>query len=145
MSMQTVEIDIKKAKSPSDVLRIMARENIRKGDKIRVRLSKEEVLLALGVLLLIGLGLAMHFKRKRKYADGVLQNIFEEFENPGELEQHLEKKYGVELELNYEAEVDEEREVYFLEGWKHFGDAYGKDEPEYTAADIKEPNPDYFF
>ena len=41
------------------------------------------------------------------------------------------------------SEEDQEREDWYRLGAQGLARAYGDDEPEYTAADIKEWNPDY--
>ena len=59
------------------------------------------------------------------------------------LDEPCELQLNAPLNIIVLSEEDTEREEWYRLGAQGLARAYGDDEPEYTAADIKEWNPDY--
>jgi hypothetical protein len=105
------------------------------------------VAMALAVLVVLAIvhffGPAEKDKRNNRTADGekVLDDLFEG-KTVEQIEEMVEHEYGIKMQLE-QREPDEEREEWLKLSLQGLSKAYGNNEPEYTEADVKEPNAAY--
>jgi len=140
--MKTLEIDIDNINAAAAIGRLLKEKNIQTGDKIDLKLNKKESSLALiGLLVLVAIALSAHFQRRKE--ERMLQDVFKGFDTPDELEAHIEKEYGVDLELKtYDFYVGEEQKDWNDLSVRNFSKLYNE-EKGIEDIKVKEPNPKF--
>ena len=138
--MKTIELILSPNKKPSAFLKTFEEKQLNRGDTLRVKTQFNDSLPAfsLQAALLILLWYCSG-KSKKTFTEDVEELIFNNKLSPVELEKQIKREYGILVELDTWSEEKEWKNLSatnFLRG-------YDKEEPEYTLADIKEPNPHY--
>ncbi len=113
---------------------------------LKVKTDEQKNTLALvAIVVVVAIAIIYFFNKARKnrtddgekMLDGLFKNkTIEEIEN-GVMEE-----YGIKIEIE-QKEMHEERNDWQLLSSQNFIKEYSIDEPEYTDADLKEPNPEY--
>lgn len=142
--MKTYEIDIRDIGSNSDFVSFLDEHEVKEGDVLKVRIYGIEMkFLIMALLVVLTHAFAVHFRRKFKQREEEGQKIIDSvFESKSieDIEKQIKNEYGVKIEIELgNSEDDEWRKMSQIAMSK----AYGEDEPEYTMANIKEPNPLY--
>lgn len=150
--MKTLTLRIQELQSPQEILALLAKENLRKGDRLDLVVRKEENehdLAFLGLLLLLGLVLLAYFgeqeQTKKRVADGenILKKLFEAGQAE-KMEKNLESEYGIEIEVVRISEaVDDDDAAWRDAAPLLMSHAYDEDEPDYSDVPLLEPNPNY--
>lgn len=147
--MKTLTLPVHNLQSPQEMLALLAKDNLRRGDKLDIIISEEEKnLLMAALLLLLAIALLAHFGEKqqqeKRIADGakMLQDLFSKTDS-AEIESKLEAEYGIEIEFIRAGDEEEERADWRRLGMQALAASYGDDEPDYSDVPLLEPNPDY--
>lgn len=150
--MRTLTLPIHELQSPQEILSFLAKENLRKGDRLDLVVRKEQKehdLAFLGLLLLLGLVLLTYFgeqeQTKNRVEDGenILKKLFEEGQAE-KMEKNLESKYGIEIGVvRTIEEADDDDDAWRDAAPILMNNAYDDDEPDYSDVPLLEPNPNY--
>lgn len=148
--MKTLTLPVHKQQTPQEMLALLAKENLRSGDKLDIIISEEEqhLLMVALLLLLLAVALLAHFGEKqqqeKRIADGahMLQDLFSQTDSE-EIEKKLEAEYGIEIEFIRAGDEEAEKADWRRLGMQAFAASYGDDEPDYSDALLLEHNPDY--
>lgn len=144
--MKTLILPIHDLQSGPEVLALLEKENLRKGDKLDILVKEEDkALQMLALLLLLAVVFLAYFGKKeqdKRIADGesILKGLFAK-QNSKEMEKELEALYGIEIEFVRQEDSDEED--WARHSFQNLSAAYSEDEPDYADVTVKEPNPDY--
>lgn len=129
--------------SPDELLRFLATHNIQRGDTLKITTTPEKETVILLVVVSVVLALSVYYKKQKREQDGegILNRVFEGIHSLEELEKHVAQEYGIIIQV--ETVPDAEKEFMYELSAKGLLRAYAADEPEYTEADLQEPNPNY--
>ncbi len=92
------------------------------------------------ILILVVWHFSRASKKKKTFGDEVEDMLFDKNISAETLEKQIVKEYGIEVEV--EQQADEESRWRDLSAG-NFLKGYSESEPDYTEADVKEPNPEY--
>jgi hypothetical protein len=142
--MKTHEIEVSEIGSQSELIKLMEKENIKRGDTIKLTDNNKNGLLSEAILFLVMLAIIHLFVKEKKKQEQQGNRILEKLfggKSIDEIEKEVESEYGIKVEVEYKENTEEK-------GWKELSAAnfikgYSQDEPDYTEADIKEPNEEY--
>ena len=145
--MRTVDIDLDGSASLSGLLSRLRDEHVHAGDHLRLFSSKPQSDLDSFALLMIVFHVLDRLfatqpvnEARARFGDQVVRDLFGRYTNAEELELDLEKEFGVEISIL--ARGDEDADWLRLSAG-NLARAYGEHEPDYSASDVKEPNPHY--
>ncbi|MEP7170098.1 MAG: hypothetical protein ABI855_12065 [Bacteroidota bacterium] len=141
--MKTIQLNITKNRKPRQILKTLRDKKLSRGDRLMITKKDEEQSLQMVfivVLILIIWYFTNETKKKNSFGDEVEDMLFDKNISPDVLERQIEKEYGVKVEME-NAETEEKMWRNF--SGQNFLKGYGSNEPEYTLADVKEPNPAY--
>jgi hypothetical protein len=140
--MKTLELEVDELKSPGEVMNFFKKNEMGKGDTLRIFTREENI--AYSVLSLIVLAIEFYFikGKVKQVTDGnkLLDSLFKG-ESTVEMEKQVEEEYGVKIVI--ESHEEQEHNEWGILSRQGLGHAYGDNEPEYSDADIKIPNPDF--
>lgn len=131
---------------PGKVVQFLENEGLEEGDILKVKTEEQKnsaALMAVVVVVVIAVIYFFHKARKNRLEDGekMLDELFKN-KTIEEIEEGMMEEYGIKIEIE-QKQFDEEREDWQLLSSQNFIKEYSIDEPEYTDADVKEPNPLY--
>ncbi len=143
--MQTLELEVGEVTTADQVMEFFRSNNLIAGDTLRLLTDQQKKNLSLlTVVAFIAIAIEHYFlKEKHEHENKGAKMLDDVFNGKTveEIEKQIEFEYGVKLEV--EQSEDEERREWGILSKQGLSHAYGDDEPDYSDADIKEPNPDY--
>ncbi|MEO5674440.1 MAG: hypothetical protein ABIQ74_07310 [Chitinophagales bacterium] len=143
--MQTLELEVGEVNTADQVMEFFRSNNLIAGDTLRLLTDQQKKNLSLlTVVAFIAIAIEHYFlKEKHEHENKGAKMLDDVFNGKTieEIEKQIEFEYGVKLEV--EQSEDEERRARGILSKHGLSHAYGDDEPDYSDADIKEPNPDY--
>ena len=142
--MKTHELEITNYQTPGEVVRFLNKHDVKRGDTLKVSAEDEKQNITVMIFAVVVMALIMFYNQKKKReeeGEKILDTLFKESSTIEEIEKEVEKEYGIKIQV--ETKTDEEREFWYKLSSQGLAKAYSIDEPDYTEADVKEPNPDY--
>jgi hypothetical protein len=141
--MKTIQLNITKNRKPRQILKTLRDKKLSRGDRLMIKKNDEEAslqMIFIVVLFLIIWYFTNETKKKNSFGDEVEDMLFDKNISPDVLERQIEKEYGVKVEME---NADTEEKMWRNFSAQNFLKGYDSNEPEYTLADVKEPNPAY--
>jgi hypothetical protein len=138
--MNTLIIDLDELKTPTEILKLFGDNHLKEGDAIKIltNFKKNELVIFAVVTVVVNVVLKYMQKQNRQYeGEKILLDVIQS-KSVEELEQELMEDYNIVLSVETKNDYWKEHSI------THFLSAYSNEmEPEYTDADIKEPNVEY--
>lgn len=145
--MHTFDIRFDPSQATSMLMRSLQGITVQRGDHVRVSTLRhpsqaERYTLLLVIADTIAKGIEEQKARNgvRAKGDHLLKDLLAQYGSADELERGLEQEYGVDIIIVTRDAEDAEWLSLSKEGAEA---AYGEDEPDYSTAEVREPNPHY--
>ncbi|WP_339810382.1 hypothetical protein [uncultured Imperialibacter sp.] len=139
--MDTIELNTKSLVSPQDIVQTLYDRKLKAGDHIII-LTNEEELAFISVVNVVFLAIQKVMGLNvDKFGEKVIADIFDSTKDRETLEQDIEERYGISIEVKQTSDV-------LREDWANLASeslerAYGTEEPDYSDMLLMEPNPLY--
>jgi hypothetical protein len=139
--MDTIELNTKTLGSPQDIIQTLYDRKLKVGDHVII-LTNEEELAFISVVNVVFLAIQKVMGHNvDKFGEKVIADIFDSNKGYESLEQDIEEKYGISIEVKQTSDVlREDWATLVSEGLER---AYGTEEPDYSDMLVMEPNPLY--
>ncbi|MCF8461397.1 MAG: hypothetical protein K9G46_11795 [Flavobacteriales bacterium] len=138
--MREVEIDIDQIHSRGDIDDALRESKLTKGDHVRFFKSKNVSAIQVFSVLFFMFLFLLNEKRKT-FAEKILTDIFNKYQNEEELETEIEKEYGIKVTV--ETVNDPDREDWMRMSAIEFEKCFSDPDDDYSDVPLIELNPDY--
>jgi len=143
--MRTLQLPVREMQSQWDVLAFLEQQELKEGDKLDIILeSSPKTLLSESLLFLLAVVLLTYFNKEQDkriaHGERMLEDLLSK--GSGDLEGQLEAAYGIKIEFIGNEDAEERADWNSL-SLGRLASSYEEDEPDYSDAVLKEPNPDY--
>lgn len=140
--MREIEIDIDEIQSRQDVDDILRLSRAAKGDHLKLlRSSNVTPIQVFSILFFAFLYFLAQQKKRADFGKNILDKVFGGCKNEKELEDEIEKEYGIKVTV--EPKSDLEREDWMRFSAMQFEKRYTEADDIYDSLPLKEPNPKY--
>lgn len=108
--MNTIEIDSKRIRRPSDAYRIFEENGLHKGDEVRINTEGDSTLQIVTTLILMAIVLYLTKEKDQNqdFGNKILEDLFSN-KDPERIEEEIEREYGVTVETRNNMKENQEK------------------------------------